>query len=228
MVGPRMTTNRKSIIPLQPTASRRRSRACCRGPGPARSCRRCHLSSRCRGRRECRRVRGRRLTGTKEQQHDGPEPHDLDSTATQRRGIARAAWWGEADPPTLRPPGADGDRATDGMRSPYRVRSLRLRRRHARGPRRPPRCSPRPHARCPDGADSRCPSAPESVPKCSGIGAQVPGTGAQVRPESVPKSGRNRCPSQAGIGAQVRPENAKIPRIRTNWPQFSLLPALGQ
>jgi hypothetical protein len=35
------------------------------------------------------------------------------------------------------------------------------------------------------------PSAPESAPKCSG-------TGAQVRPESVPKSGRNRCPSQSG------------------------------
>jgi len=44
-----------------------------------------------------------------------------------------------------------------------------------------------------------CPSAPESMPRC---------------PEWAPRSGRNRCPSarngrpgQAGIGAQVRPES---------------------
>ncbi len=44
-----------------------------------------------------------------------------------------------------------------------------------------------------------CPSAPESAPRC---------------PERAPRSGRNRCPSvrngrpgQAGIGAQVRPES---------------------
>jgi hypothetical protein len=36
------------------------------------------------------------------------------------------------------------------------------------------------------------PKCPERVPKCAGIGAQVP-------PEQVPKCRRNGCPSHAGI-----------------------------
>ena len=54
---------------------------------------------------------------------------------------------------------------------------------------------------------NRCPSAPESVPKC---------------PERAPRSGRNRCPSQAGIGAQVRPESVpKSGRKTRKFPEFA-------
>ncbi len=43
------------------------------------------------------------------------------------------------------------------------------------------------------------PGAPESAPKCAGISAQVSGTRAQAPPEWLPKCGRNRYPSAAGI-----------------------------
>ena len=46
-------------------------------------------------------------------------------------------------------------------------------------------------------------NAPASSRKCPGISAQVSGTVAQVRPESVPKCRRNQCPSAAGIRSQT-------------------------
>ena len=51
--------------------------------------------------------------------------------------------------------------------------------------------------------------AVERVPECSGIGAQVPGTGARVL--------RNQCPSAIGMTARVTPE--QVPESARNTQQ---------
>ena len=102
--------------------------------------------------------------------------------------------------------------------APTRVRRGRrsARQRPAGRRRSRPPAAERAQSRCPGASGIRCPSAPESVPRCPGIGAQsAAGISAQVTPESVPKCGPEYA---SGASSGLR---AKAGRLRGNREGFT-------